>query len=208
MTGILLDKVSFQVRCRISLLSKPFGRPIAGVASFKKTAPLKLQHQLLEDGAHLRSDAESFRREIDSDFRAHLAETNAEQSRGQIILRGNRAFEAILSANSDHIGERSLRHFAQTRQRHWLQRRRLGSRRRPFPIQMIENVASRPEIVATDARHADRPEAINENARRAVLAIESDSSVHEFRIAFEHTGADPDGCSRRPKEKNAAEANR
>ena len=156
----------------------------------------------------MRSDAESFGRESHSDFRTHFAETSAKQRRGQVILRGNRAFQAILSANSNHIGERSLRHFAQTRQRHWLQRRRLRNRRRSFPIQMIENVASPPEIVATDARHADRPEAINENARRAVLAIESDSSVHEFWIAFEHTGADPDGCSRRPKEKNAAEANR
>src|SRR3982751_3409817 len=109
MTGILLNEVPFQVRCRISRLSIQFGRPIAGVALDKKTASLKLQHQLFEDGTHLRSDPESLRSEIDSDFRAHLAETNAQQRRGQIILGGNCALEPILSANSDHIGSRSLR---------------------------------------------------------------------------------------------------
>jgi hypothetical protein len=56
---------------------------------------------------------------------------------------------------------------------------------------MIENVASSPETVAPNSGHADGSEAVNENARRAVFAIKSDSSVHEFGIAFEHIGADP-----------------
>src|SRR5437763_12695379 len=114
MTGILLNEIPFQIRRRTSRFSKRCGWAIAAVGFFKKLVPLQLQHQLLEHRAHLRSDAESFSGESHSDFRTHFAETSAKQCRREVILRGNRAFQAILSAKSNHVGERSLCRFAQT----------------------------------------------------------------------------------------------
>src|SRR6185437_77859 len=97
---------------------------------------------------HLRSDTETFRREIHADFGAHFAETSAQQRRGQIVLSGDRTLQAILASGRNHVTERLLRDFPQTRQRHRLYRRRIGNRRRPFPVYMIENVASSAETVA------------------------------------------------------------
>src|SRR2546423_14023467 len=99
MTGILLDELSLCGWRRIGRLSKRFGRTITVAGFFKETAPLQLQRQLFEHRPHLRNETESFRREIHSDFRAHFAETSAKQRRGQIVLSGDRTFQAILSAS-------------------------------------------------------------------------------------------------------------
>ena len=72
---------------------------------------------------------------------------------------------------------------------------------------MIEDVASSTETVAPDAGYADRSEAVNQHARLAFFVEEADPSVHEFGIAFEHTGANPGGRSGRAQEKNPAETN-
>src|SRR5437764_12219007 len=73
---------------------------------------------------------------------------------------------------------------------------------------MIEHIASSAEIVAADPGHADSSEPINQDARLSLVVVKTDSSVHEFGIAFEHIGADAGGRSGRAKKKNPAETNR
>jgi hypothetical protein len=73
---------------------------------------------------------------------------------------------------------------------------------------MIEDVASSAEIVATNAGHANRPEAINQDARLALFVVKADPSIHELAIAFEHIGADAGARSGRAQEKNPTETNR
>jgi len=73
---------------------------------------------------------------------------------------------------------------------------------------MIEDIARSTEGVAANTGHADRPEAIDQDARLAIVVEEADAAVDKFGIALEHTGADAGGRSGRAEKKNATETNR